>query len=560
VSSTSIPAIGVGSASREPAGASSIERTLGSAATLNVLVTVALALRVWAYAARVSLSLDELLLSRNILGLSLGDLLTKPLQLDQVAPRGFLLAEKLAVLAFGRNEYALRLFPFLCSLASVVLFRRVATRTLQGLAVPFAMALFALAIPVIQYGVEVKQYIVDATAAILLLDIALSLCDPATTTRRLVLFGLAGWILIWFSQASVVVMGGIGLGLAVRWLMNRDRLTARALLVTIPLWATASLVAVVAGMRSMTPATRAFMDDFWHIGFLPVPFSVASAVRWIWDQTLSVYTDPTLLRYPWSAPFVAVALLGMATLWTRRRDVALFLLGPFVVALIAAGAHQYPFRGRLMFYLVPGLLLTLAAGAEWLRGLLGRVYPALGGAAMAALLVPPAVALAHDRPPYEIEHHRAVFAYLQQKRQPGDVVYVFPLTRVGALYYGPRYGLRSGDWATAICDRTATRPYVRDVDRYRGTPRLWLLTSGVAPFRVARAAVRSYLGTIGVKRDSLVLPSLTMGSVSLELFDLTDSTRLGKAVAESFPVPPMPTDPKPGCRPWAHPSPLDSLQ
>lgn len=179
--------------------------------------------------------------------------------------------------------------------------------------------------------------------------------------------------------------------------------------------------------------------------------------------------------------------------------------------------------------------------------------------AMAILLGPPVAALAEAPPPYEIEHHRAVLEYLKEHRRPGDVVYVFPLSRIGTLYYGPSYGLQPNEWVTGICDRFDTRAYVRDVDRFRGAPRLWLLTSGGRPFRIARSSVQGYLGAIGTSRDSLVLASPTMGSVSLELFDLSDPGRLGASTAEGFPVPPMPTDPSPGCRDWAQPGPADAL-
>ena len=81
---------------------------------LVLLIALGIALRAWAYFSNVSLWLDELLISRNILGLPLSHLLTKPLLLDQVAPRGFLLLEKLAVDTLGRNELALRSFPIRC--------------------------------------------------------------------------------------------------------------------------------------------------------------------------------------------------------------------------------------------------------------------------------------------------------------------------------------------------------------------------------------------------------------------------------------------------------------
>ena len=99
---------------------------------LVLLIVLGIAIRAWAYFSNVSLWLDELLVSRNILGLPLSHLLTKPLLLDQVAPRGFLLFEKLAVDTLGRNELALRFFPFVYSVASVVVFQRLTNRALGG--------------------------------------------------------------------------------------------------------------------------------------------------------------------------------------------------------------------------------------------------------------------------------------------------------------------------------------------------------------------------------------------------------------------------------------------
>ncbi len=352
-------------------------------------------------------------------------------------------------------------------------------------------------------------------------------------------------------------MGGIGVALAVQWLISRVRPVGRALLITIPLWALASSVAIATGLSNMTPSTRQFMDEFWGQGFLPLPLTSLSSLRWFADQAMSVFTDPTLLRYRWPAVFLVVAALGLVALWQTRRHVALLLFAPMLVALTAAVAHQYPFRGRLMVYLIPGLLLAIAAGAEWMRRVVSRLHPALGGGMAIALLAPPVAALVEAPPPYDIEHHRTVLRYLQGHRQPGDVVYAFPLSRIGAMFYGPRFGLKPDEWITGVCDRNETRSYIRDVDRYRGVSRLWVLSGEARPFRAARAAVRSYLAAIGVKRDSLELPSLTWGSAGIELYDLSDTTRLRTVSAEAFPVLPAPTDPRPGCRPWARPSPLD---
>lgn len=525
----------------------------------TLLVLLGVALRAWAYLADTSLWLDEILLARNIIALPPGELVGRPLYLDQVAPAGFLLLEKLAVTVLGPGERALRLFPFLCAVGGLLLFRRLAERTLDGPAVPSAVALGAIAIPFIRYASEVKQYEVDAAAAVLLLLLAVELREREPSTRALLLAGVAGLAIAALSQAAVLVMAGIGLAFLVQWLLRRDRASARVLLVTMPVWAVAAGGATALGMRAMTRSTREFMHQFWRQGFLPWPPSWPGTPEWLWAQLQSVFTEPALLRYPWPPLYLAISVVGIAALWRQRRQVALLLLGPFTAALAAAAAGQYPFRGRLILFLVPGLLLAIAAGLEWLRQALGRLHPAAGWAAMLGLLALPVAALVQLRPPYDIEHHRTTLAYLARHRRPGDAMHVFPLQRIGVLFYGARFGLQSGEWTTAVCDRHDTRAYLRDVDRYRGRSRLWLLSARPRAFRVASPAVRQYLAEIGVKRDSLLVPSLTFDTVALELYDLSDSTRLPRSSAETFPVPPMPTDQRPGCRLWARPSPSDTF-
>jgi hypothetical protein len=534
-------------------GSDRIERLLLSPALMTSIVLLGAALRVWAYASNTSLYLDEILLTRNILDLPVSHLLTQPLLLDQVSPRGFLLVERLAVMIFGQGELALRLFPFVCAVVSVILFRRLAERTLTGAGPALSLLLFAIGVPFIRFGADVKPYEVDVAAAIGLLLLALDMQERETSTKCLLLWGIVGFVVVWFSQASVLMMAGLGFGLALDWLISRDRRTTRPLAITIPLWAAGCVVALLVGLRSMTPATRQFMHDFWAGGFLPLPLRLPAALRWLWDRWTSLLSDPTLLRYSWPEIFVVVALVGVVALWSRRRPVALLLLGPLVVCMAAAIAHQYPFRGRLVVWLLPSLLLAVAAGAEWMRRRISRLHPAFGWALVIVLVVPSVRALAAAPPPYEIEHHRDLLSYLQKHRRPGDLVYVLQLQQIGTTFYGPRYGLMPGEWTTGVCDENETRAYIKDVDRYRGVPRLWVLSGSGRPLRPVHAAVRSYLSTIGVKRDSLSFASLTLGSVSIELYDLSDPTRLRAATADIFPVPPVPTDPRPGCREWTRP-------
>ena len=54
--------------------------------------------------------------------------LARPLDYQTVCPLGFLWAEWLAVHLLGYSEYALRLFPLICGIASLVLFAWVSVK------------------------------------------------------------------------------------------------------------------------------------------------------------------------------------------------------------------------------------------------------------------------------------------------------------------------------------------------------------------------------------------------------------------------------------------------
>ena len=515
------------------------------------LVLLGAALRLWQWGAEGSLWLDEIAISRNILARSVRELVLYPLAFDQVAPPGLLAAVKLSTLAFGASERALWVVPLLGGLASLLLFRALAQRALRGAAVPLAMALFALALSMIRYSAEVKQYGLDAAAAIGLTFLALDLRARDRTIRDLLLAGSAGLAVIWFSQASVIVMAALGMALAILWLIERDRRTLRALLVTIPIWAASSLIALIVGSRSMTASTRAFMQDFWRGGFLPMPPRFSTAGPWLWQRLHDLFSDPWTLRYPVAWVFAVLAVIGIAALWRQRRDAALLVAAPFVMTLIAAIAQQYPFRTRLVVFLVPSALLAAAAGAGWIADAVARRSRLAGAAVIAAVLIPPLLAIAEARLPARVDSYKPAYAHLQAHRRPGDAVYVSFLANSSAIYYGPHYGVRPGQYHLGACDRNDVRAYLRDLDRFRGRGRLWILSKNGPATRAAMHTMSHYLNTIGILRDSLSVHSGVSDAITLELYDLSDPARLRAASAETVAVTPIPDYPKSGCRDWS---------
>lgn len=504
---------------------------------LPAIVAIGLALRVWQYLADMSMWFDELSIARNVSERSLDQLLGQPLAYQQSAPLGFLAMLDIAKNIFGPSDLSLRLFPFLCGVAALFLFWRVAERTLEGVAVPTALALFALSPPLIRYTAELKPYGVDVVAILALTLVALDLCRAEPTLRRCVTAGGIGIIGVFFSQASVLILTGIGATLFVRWALQRDVAARMPAFVTVPIWACAAIGGLVVSRQHMTTQTMAFMHWFWRtrLGFLPLPATASGFAIWTRDRFATFFD--TMSSYPMPLVYTVFALTGLIVLW-RRRDVALILAGPVAVTLAAAIAQQYPFRGRVVLFLLPTLLLTSAATVGWMIERASAIQPALGAALAVALLTPPLVAILRKPPPYTGEPFKPVFAYVQAHRQPGDRVYVYSNAFQAINRYGAQYGMPPDSYVAGSCDEQSILPFLADIDRLRGTRRLWVIGSSVPDFRPARDAIGKYLRAIGVKRDSMSVPSIApLDPVSAELFDLSDTTRLRLATAKSIPFP-----------------------
>jgi hypothetical protein len=93
-------------------------------------------------------------------------------------------------------------------------------------------------------------------------------------------------------------------------------------------------------------------------------------------------------------PAVLLFLAGCLVMSRQKTTIFALLMAPFGFTLAATFLHQYPFHGRLVLFLVPAILIMLAAGADWF---LERV-PGRGGRAVvfaAILLLPTWGAMYH---------------------------------------------------------------------------------------------------------------------------------------------------------------------
>jgi hypothetical protein len=520
-----------------------------SRALLAALVAAGALLRLWQYLGNAAFWLDELAVVRNVVDHPLSRLLTRPLDYRQVAPPGFLAIERGLALLFGAGERSLRLFPLLSSLVALYLFWRLAERLLSGLALTFAVALFAFSPELIFYGADAKQYASDSAVALLLTLLAFGYRAGPPTWRRGLLLGAAGAVAAWFSQPAVFMLAGLGGALLLLAAIERREAPGppaplaplAPTLTAVALWGLSSAASILVATRVMGPVTRAYVQRFWQPAFLPPLTHLSEVAEWI-GNTLAAEFGREGLDYHATPLYVVGAALGLAVLWRQRRDAALLLAAPIAVTLAAAVARQYPFKGRLIAFLIPCFLIPLAAGVE-------RIYrawpPRLRAAGIVCVLLFTAFPLAtmvRNPPVYRMEETPRMFAYVQARRQAEDAVYVYYGAEQALRFYGHRYGLAEGGYVLGGCYFANPRPLLRELDRFRGQKRLWVLFAHALPRVPDRTAILDYLEQIGDRRQGVVFPA-TRGNadatVYAYLYDLSDPRQLASASAESYPLPPV---------------------
>ncbi|HEY1686997.1 MAG TPA: glycosyltransferase family 39 protein [Tepidisphaeraceae bacterium] len=435
---------------------------------LVVLVCVGVVVRLLRYVRVRSLWLDEIFLANNLIHKTPLQLLG-PLDYRQGAPPVFLLLCKLAVEVLGTSEYALRFVPMVAGLGSVVFFALLAKRVLQPIGALGAMALFALLEPLVYYSSEVKQYSMDVLVAVAILWAAARLVDEATERgrgRSKIIFFAIGMAGIFASHPAVFVLAG-----ASAWLIFSRKFSVRKLAAIFVAWVAAIILDYWFFLRPL--ARNAGLQHHWSAAY--PPFSM-QFFPWFWHAMLGLFAgyDTMWLRFTvfgtWPA-YVAM-ILAVAGCWRLHRQKKLGLVAwPIALTLLAAMLQKYPFDDRLILFLVPMVVLMMAASLDGIAGglatlLFGFVLISCLGRQFAFAIQPPGR-----------EEVVPVMTYLKDHWQSGDTLYLYRPADTAFLYYRDQEGLVGvpfidGTWSSG--DRDA---FAADWGAIVGKRRVWVLFS-----------------------------------------------------------------------------------
>ncbi len=308
---------------------------------------------------------DEAMLAMNFLDRGFLDLL-RPLDNHQVAPLLFLWTECAAIKLLGFNEWAVRLFPLICSIASMFVFHRMARLLLRGTALVLAVGMFAVSYSGIRYGAEMKPYAVDLLVSTILLTLTVRWWTRPGDTRWL--WALAAFmpLALGFSFPAVFIAGGVSVAVATVLWNTKDRGAWIAWIALNAALVGGFLAWYAVNIRVQSGAELTTMNALWSEAFPPRD-SVASLLAWL----VQVHAGP-LLAQPfggdnWGSLATTLLCLVAASVVIRQRQYSLLVLCgmPFALNLLAAFLRRFPYGGhmRLSMFLAPIVCILAALGA-----------------------------------------------------------------------------------------------------------------------------------------------------------------------------------------------------
>lgn len=306
-----------------------------------------------------------------------------PLRVGQICPLTFLWTELVIYQWLGPSELSMRLLPYLMGLGALALFWPICRRALPPQAAALALALLAVSYYPVRHAVEVKPYAEDLLAAMALLAPGvLYILEPARC-RWLIFLACYVPIALVSSYPAVLVAGSLSIvllptvwrqpGHAVKgWYVVYNVLLATAFLANYVLVGKPQL-----SPNEVTP-NNAFVSTWqeWFPAYDPL-----SLLVWF----LKAHTG-NMFAYPIGGPnflsslSTVLCLVGGWAWWrSGNRHILALLVCPFVLSMVAALLHKYPYGGsaRVDQHLAPAICLLMGNGLAFL---IRRWAPSAAGA------------------------------------------------------------------------------------------------------------------------------------------------------------------------------------
>lgn len=412
------------------------------------LAAVGIGMLVWGVVSARPLWVDEQMILLNVRDRA-WDQLAGPLWLDQSAPLGWFVLERMIVLAVGEGERVVRMLTAAFGAATLITALWIGRRWMSGVGAILLVAMCATGQWLVFFTLELKHYSSDAFWALLLPALAAWALEPQNEPETLVARTRTWWVIAavgqWFANGALFVtpLVGIFLGWACWRRVGVRRLAGAS--IGLAVWLVSFGFNFVVTLR---PALHnAYLANYWTFAFPPAAGGVVATAHWIVAQLRPIAIKPggtALTAWFWIAWAVGI------TYAIVRRNALGWLFGAVPASALALALFRLvpPFE-RLGIWFVPSLYVGIALCADsairLVRsrrpiGRIVRVGAAIVGAAAVAVSANVAYRgvrafAARPRSNYGLDDRNSV-RYLLARHRRGDPILATHYGTAALWWYG----------------------------------------------------------------------------------------------------------------------------
>jgi hypothetical protein len=304
--------------------------------------------------------LDEEMIALNVRDRAFTSL-AGPLWLDQTAPLGWLVLQRVALLMFGTSEWAVRAVPAIFGIAAVACAAWVGYRWLGAIGGAIFVLLCSFGPWISFYAIELKHYSADAFWGLCLPVLTVWASEAAgqqDRRRRLLVWGASAAIGHWFANGALLVFPVCVAVLAVVSVLRRDVGMLIGLVI-------AGEIAVMSiGIHYQLAIRYAresrYLQDFWAFALPQISAGVVERLSWVWQQLPHLAAKPGGTE---SGLFLWVlAVAGFV--FARPKLLGLIAASAVTWGLALAALGSVPLYERLSLWLLPALYLGIALLAD----------------------------------------------------------------------------------------------------------------------------------------------------------------------------------------------------
>lgn len=323
---------------------------------LAAILLLGIILRFQAFLINRPLWHDESSLALNIIESGFAEYFI-PLKYGQAAPPLFMILTKIITLFIGIKEAALRLFPFLCSLISVLLFYYFSNILLKNrLAILLANFLFAVNYNLIYYSQEFKQYSSEAAICIVLFIVYAKTDIKEMKSKYAFILGIIAALSFGLAFPSVFITAS--------WILYEIIKSGKKQIHKLIIFITPSLIFLItyAFLTILPQLNSGYLQNYWKQGFVTLnPLTLLQLLK----TNLFYWFVPNQQFFCMGLFLTAgiIIMINRIQHRTNMKEYSLILFTLFFI-ILASLFHIYPFIDRISLYFIPFAIIIQVVPAE----------------------------------------------------------------------------------------------------------------------------------------------------------------------------------------------------